>query len=209
MLQNRGIPLIFASSSASGKTRTLNARITPYRGLFSLTTDASITSLLDTSPTSANLIGISFLFKFSAIASREPRASVFKITPSTSVKMRSRSTSSETSLKRSSIFSFDSATYNGAPANASSRFGAAIFTPTAAETSFTEENLSLGSLISSKGLGRSKARTVVTMGPFLPPNTIMSSLRRIPSYIIAFTVVPKPTSSLTSKIVPLAGPLVT
>ena len=47
--------------------------------------------------------------------------------------------------------------YNGAPAKAPSNPEATIFTPEAACTWLTDENLSLGSLISSKGLGTSIA----------------------------------------------------
>src|SRR3989304_303686 len=147
------MPLIAASSSASGKILTPKAKITPDNGSRALTTEASTTSRLETSPTSAILICTLFFFRISAIASKDPSVSALTTTPATSVAILIRPISSVTSLAYSAGPSPDGTTYNGAPASAPPSPDATIFTPAAAKTQSTELNLSRGSRISSKGLG--------------------------------------------------------
>ena len=95
---------------------------------------ASTISLLLTGPTSASLTGILFLFSASISASKVPNVSALTTTPTTSLEIRILATSSATFLLYSSIFEGSSTANMGEPANASSRFGADIFTPAAAAT---------------------------------------------------------------------------
>ena len=61
----------------------------------------------------------------------------------------------------------------GAPAMTPSQFWQEIFTPAAAWSSLTESNLSLGSRISSSGLGLRMAFILVTTGaPRVPMATV-------------------------------------
>jgi hypothetical protein len=79
-----GTLLAAASVSASGKVFTPNAKIAPANGSCVLTTDASMTSRLLMSPTSAIRTCTLFALRISAIASREPKVSALTITPSIS-----------------------------------------------------------------------------------------------------------------------------
>ncbi len=107
--------------------------------------------------------------------------SVLSMIPSISVVILIFSISSETDLMNSGRRFSEGTAYSGAPARVSSRLGAAIFIPAAAETWSTEVNLSRGSLISSRGLGKRAARTLVMMGFSLAPTMMVSPFFSIPS----------------------------
>ncbi len=168
-----------------------------------MTMDASITSLRETSPISAERIGTSIPFKIFKRASNDPRVSALTTTPTSSVWIFMFSISW-------SIFSFTSsrfprATRRGDPETTLSMWGATILIPAAATTSSTFLKRFLASLISSKGLGFKSDLILVTKTSSLVVKAILSSFLKIPSYIMVSMVVPRPTSSLTSRIVPRAG----
>ena len=194
------------SLCASSKIFTLNPRTTPTYLSFSLTADAAITSLLVIGPISARWIAMFSLLRRSVTASIDPIVSHFSITPLELVSMKALLISESTIDLIFSSLSPLLNTYNGLPASTPSRSGAVIFTPAAAMTSVTGLNLSLGSRISSSGFGRSKDLILVTMAESLFANTILSPCLNTPSRIIVFAVGPKPTSSLISRIIPLAAP---
>lgn len=94
------------------------------------------------------------------------------------------------------------AKYNYDPATASSKSIASIFKPIEAyNTGWVR--YSPFTLISFIGWGVNIAFTFVIIGPLKPYNTILSSLRRIPSTRIQSIVDPCPSNTLRSKTVQL------
>ena len=152
--------------------------ITPCSMFSSLAMDASITSLLFTSPISADLIGISISLSKWTTASREPKVSALTNKPSSSVSTVISSNSFSNSASTSSS-SFN--TLRGEPETTSSRFGAAILIPAAATTSSTFLNFFLESLISSRGRGLKIDLILVFTTLFASIKAISSPSRSTPS----------------------------
>ena len=126
----------------------------------------------------------------------------FKIRPVVSVSINTDFISDSNDFLNSSASAFSDVAYTVLPGNTPSRSGDAIFIPAAACTSSIGLNLSLGSRISSNGFGSSNAFGLVTITESLLATITLSSFFKNPSTKIIFAVGPKPTSSLTSRIMP-------
>ena len=177
-LEKSWISAFFKSSIAFGCIFTLNAMITPYSSSSSLAMDASITSLLLTSPIPAILIGISISLRRWTTASREPNVSALTRIPSSSVLTVISFNSSSNSDFASSL---SVTTLRGEPETTSSRLGADILIPAAATTSSTFSNLFLDSRISSRGRGFKIERILVVMTSLDVIKASSSPLRNTPS----------------------------
>ncbi len=88
------------------------------------------------------------------------------------------------------------------PGRTPSKSGEAILIPAAAITSSTGLNLSRGSRISSSGFGSKSAFGFITITESRFATTTESPFFIWPSMSIMLAVVPRPTSSFTSRIIP-------
>ena len=134
-------------------------------------------SLRVISPTPYLRMGMSCSLASYARASRDPMASALMVMPFSWVSILML-VSSARALMAGSLGPFT--TMIGAPAMTPSQFWHDIFTPAAAWSSFTESNLSLGSRISSRGLGLRMAFIFVTTGAPRVPMATVSPFFRVP-----------------------------